>query len=119
MDIVTRSDPMCTVYSKNSKNELLWYKFGHTETRDDDLNPDFVKSFNMNYYFEKHQPLKFEVIDDDGDLNHDLIGEAETSLGFIIGQKGSTLVLDLSIPSSTKSRGKIIIRAETIKESRW
>lgn len=34
---------------------------------DDNLNPDFEKSFYLNYYFEKHQPLKFEVIDDDKD----------------------------------------------------
>ena len=86
MDIVSKSDPMCIVYVKNNRNDPEWYKFDHTETRDDDLNPDFAKSFTFNYYFEKHQPLKFEVIDDDGDLNHDLIGQVETSLGMIVGK---------------------------------
>lgn len=85
MDLISRSDPCCTVYTKNNKKDDVWFKFGHTETRDDDLNPDFAKNFTMNYYFEKHQPLKFEVIDDDGTLNSDLIGVTETSLGFIIG----------------------------------
>lgn len=39
----------------------------------------------MNYYFEKHQPLKFELIDDDGHLDEDIIGSVETNLGTIMG----------------------------------
>jgi hypothetical protein len=30
------------------------------------LNPKFQRSINVIYYFEKHQVLRFDVLDDDG-----------------------------------------------------
>jgi len=51
------------------------------------LNPDFKTTFNVNYFFEKNQNFKFEVIDDDGSGDYDLIGEIETSLGGIMGSR--------------------------------
>jgi hypothetical protein len=86
----------------------------------DNLNPDFEKSFIINYYFEKHQPLKFEVKDGDNSGGKlELIGEAETTLGAIMGAKNQTFMADLTMPGQTKSRGKIIIRGDSIKESNW
>ena len=39
----------------------FYFKFGRTEVIYDNLNPDFVKKFIINYYFEECQKLKFEV----------------------------------------------------------
>jgi len=36
-------------------------QFGRTEVIWDNLNPDFVKKFVMDYFFEEMQKLKFEV----------------------------------------------------------
>lgn len=64
----------------------------------DNLNPDFEKSFLINYYFEKHQPLRFEIMDgDNADGKLQLIGAAETTLGSIIGAKNQTFISDLMI----------------------
>jgi hypothetical protein len=48
----------------------------------DNLNPDFERSFIITYYFERHQPLRFEVMDgDNSGGNFQLIGYAEAPLG--------------------------------------
>lgn len=83
----------------------------------DNLNPDFEKSFIVNYYFEKHQYIKFEVVDGNnvgGTL--DLIGTCETTIGAIVGSKQQTFMGDL-LAGTTTSRGKIIVRADAVKES--
>ena len=62
----------------------------------DNLNPDFEKSFIMGYYFERHQPLKFEIMDgDNGGNNFQPIGTMETTLGGIMGSKNQTFITDL------------------------
>ena len=37
------------------------FQFGRSEVIQDNLNPDFVKKFVMNYFFEESQKLKFEL----------------------------------------------------------
>ena len=39
----------------------MFLQFGRTETIWNNLNPDFVKKFIMQFYFEESQKLKFEV----------------------------------------------------------
>ena len=41
----------------------------------------------VNYNFEKHQKMKFEVVDDDGGGKADFIGQFETSMGEIMGAR--------------------------------
>ena len=54
----------------------------------DNLNPDFEKSFLVNYYFEKHQYIKFEVNDGmNTGGRFEMIGFAETTVGTIVGSK--------------------------------
>ena len=65
MDYFSKSDPVCVVYMKQSKRDLHWVKLGETEQINNNLDPIFVKSFEINYYFEKEQMLKFEVHDVD------------------------------------------------------
>lgn len=55
------------------------------------LNPEFTKTFSVNYFFEKTQYFKFEVVDDDGS-SADMIGCIETTMANIMGAKASTLV---------------------------
>jgi hypothetical protein len=54
----------------------------------DNLNPDFEKSFIIEYYFERHQYIKFEVQDgNNASGNAELIGIIETTVGTIVGSK--------------------------------
>ncbi|KAI0220494.1 Copine-8 [Lamellibrachia satsuma] len=69
-------------------------QFGRTETIRDNLNPDFVKKFVMEYFFEENTKLKFTIIDVDCKAKdvkkHDLLGSAEFTLAELV-RKGSKL----------------------------
>lgn len=54
LDTFSKSDPFCTLFEKGkSKND--WYRIGRTETIDNDLNPDFKRAIDIDFYFEKKQ----------------------------------------------------------------
>lgn len=60
----------------------------------------------------------FEVVDGDNvSGRHDVIGSAETTLGAIVGAKQQTFMAELTKKSESKSRGKLIVRADPVKES--
>lgn len=82
-------------------------------------NPDFEKSFIVNYYFEKHQPVRFVVKDEEGDEVFETIGQIETTLGLIMGSKNQTFFGDLHLEGSKVSAGQIIIKADSVKDSNW
>ena len=86
MDVFSKSDPICILYTKENSNSN-WNKIDQTEKIDNNLNPEFDKFFTLSYFFERQQHLKFEVIDDDGGGKFDMIGSIETTLGHIMGAK--------------------------------
>jgi hypothetical protein len=55
----------------------------------DNLNPNFVKTLDVNFIFEIKQLLKFDVIDVDDEKENsndfDIIGSCETSVGELFG----------------------------------
>jgi hypothetical protein len=63
-DTFSKSDPMVIVYERNDWQDK-YYEIGRTEMISDNLNPDFVKRFQLSYNFETVQRLKFEVWDID------------------------------------------------------
>lgn len=52
-DIIDKSDPYAVVYIKGEKDRK-WVKMGETETKENDLNPNFEKIFTLNYLFERN-----------------------------------------------------------------
>lgn len=114
LDIISKSDPSVTLYELNEKSRK-WLRFGETEVQKDNLNPDFKTFFTVDYSFEKHQKLRFLVLDKDI-TDSEEIGYFETSMGLIMGSRNQTLVADLKHDKSTGKRGQIIIRAEAISE---
>ena len=64
LDILSKSDPVCVMFLKDSKSNS-WQRLGETEMMLNNLNPDFTKSFTIDYYFEKQQDIKFELYDVD------------------------------------------------------
>uniref|UniRef100_A0A674K537 C2 domain-containing protein n=1 Tax=Terrapene triunguis TaxID=2587831 RepID=A0A674K537_9SAUR len=71
----------------------LALQFGRTEVIDNTLNPDFVRKFILDYFFEEKQSLRFDLYDVDSkspDLSkHDFLGQAFCTLGEIVGSAGS------------------------------
>jgi len=51
-------------------------------------NPDFSKSFVVDYTFEQQQPFKFRVFDYDEGSSHDFLGETQINLSQIMGSRG-------------------------------
>ena len=54
LDTFTVSDPQIEVYLKNGKAGS-YSLLGKTECIDNNLNPDFVTTFTVDYFFEKEQ----------------------------------------------------------------
>lgn len=68
----------------------------------------------MNYYFERHQYLKFEVLDGLNSGSDEVIGSIETTLGAIIGSKNQTFTGELRKIGHEKSRGRIILKVDSV-----
>jgi len=67
-----------------------WKRVGMTEVIMDNLNPAWVKSFDVQYHFEKRENFKVEVydVDDMNNLNnfagHDFVGAVEFSVHEVV-----------------------------------
>uniref|UniRef100_A0A671TZL3 Copine VIII n=1 Tax=Sparus aurata TaxID=8175 RepID=A0A671TZL3_SPAAU len=97
------------------------FQFGRTEVIDNTLNPDFVRKFILDYFFEERQNLRFDLYDLDSKSDnlskHDFLGQAFCTLGEIVGSLGSRLEKPLiGIPG--KKCGTIIVRAEELSNCR-
>ena len=57
---------MCVLY-RQAGNQ--WHKIGMTEVIMDNLNPTWIKSFDVQYHFEQRENYKVEIYDID-DFNN-------------------------------------------------
>ncbi|CAO2608709.1 Cpne5 [Lemmus lemmus] len=119
-DMFSKSDPLCVMYTQGMENKQ-WREFGRTEVIDNTLNPDFVRKFIVDYFFEEKQNLRFDLYDVDSkspDLSkHDFLGQAFCTLGEIVGSSGSRLEKPLTgVPG--KKCGSIILSAEELSNCR-
>ncbi|RXM97003.1 Copine-5 [Acipenser ruthenus] len=90
----------------NSERQLFFSslsptpKFGRTEVIENTLNPDFVRKFVLDYFFEEKQNLRFDVYNVDSRSSniskHDFLGQTFCTLGEIIGSKAGRLENNLS-----------------------
>uniref|UniRef100_A0A8C4HHL7 Copine Vb n=1 Tax=Dicentrarchus labrax TaxID=13489 RepID=A0A8C4HHL7_DICLA len=95
--------------------------FGRTEVIDNTLNPDFVRKYILDYFFEEKQNLRFDLYDVDSkspDLSkHDFLGQTFCTLGEIVGSPASRLEKPLGgIPG--KKCGTIVLSAEELSNCR-
>uniref|UniRef100_A0A673CND8 Copine family member IX n=1 Tax=Sphaeramia orbicularis TaxID=375764 RepID=A0A673CND8_9TELE len=98
-----------------------WREFGRTEVIDNTRNPDFVRKFVLDFFFEEKQNLRFDVYNVDSRScnisKHDFLGQTFCTLGEIIGSTGGRLEKTLSgIPG--KKCGIIILTAEELSNCR-
>ncbi|CAL1606073.1 unnamed protein product [Knipowitschia caucasica] len=124
-DTFSKSDPMLVLYTQGVECQQ-WREFGRTEVIDNTLNPDFVRKYILDYFFEEKQNLRFDVYDVDSkspelgkhptDFN-DFLGQVFCTLGEIVGSPGSRLEKPLGgIPG--KKCGSIILSAEELSNCR-
>ncbi|CAL8254979.1 unnamed protein product, partial [Gadus morhua 'NCC'] len=119
-DTFSKSDPLCVLYTQGVETKQ-WREFGRTEVIDNTLNPDFVRKYILDYFFEEKQNLRFDLYDVDSkspDLSkHDFLGQAFCTLGEIVGSPASRLEKSLGgIPG--KKCGSIILSAEELSNCR-
>ncbi|KAG5836109.1 copine-9-like isoform X2 [Anguilla anguilla] len=120
MDTFSKSDPVVVLYVQ-AIGTKEWREFGRTEVIDNTLNPDFVRKFVLDFFFEEKQNLRFDVYNVDSRScnisKHDFLGQTFCTLGEIIGSTGSRLERTLSgIPG--KKCGTIIFTAEELSNCR-
>ncbi|ORX44169.1 Copine-domain-containing protein [Piromyces finnis] len=92
-DTFSKSDPKVFIflekkYYDNNTSTSVWEKIDSTERIKNNDNPEFVKAFYIDYYFEMIQNLRFLVFDMDSDSDewskNDYIGYCERALGDLI-----------------------------------
>ncbi|XP_060050619.1 copine-8 isoform X1 [Erinaceus europaeus] len=115
-DTFSKSDPICVLYVQGVGNKE-WREFGRTEVIDNTLNPDFVRKFILDYFFEERENLRFDLYDVDSKSpnlsKHDFLGQVFCTLGEIVGSQGSRLEKPIvGIPG--KRCGTIILTAEEL-----
>lgn len=120
VDTFSRSAPVVVLYVQGIGTKE-WREFGRTEVIDNTLNPDFVRKFVLDYFFEEKQNLRFDVYNVDSRSSniskHSFLGQTFCTLGEIIGSSGSRLERVLSgIPG--KKCGNIIFTAEELSNCR-
>ncbi|KAM6289043.1 copine-5-like, partial [Aegotheles albertisi] len=109
-DTFSKSDPLCVLYTQRPGSRQ-WREFGRTEVIDNSLNPDFLRKFVLDYFFEEKQNLRFDLYDVDSkssDLSkHDFLGQAFCTLGEIVGSAGGRLEKPLTMGTvTTHARGR-------------
>ncbi len=121
MDYIGKSDPILTLKKHIHGNK--WAEIGRTEVIKNDLNPDFTKSFKLDFIFETKQKFKVEVVDVDNFTTYkgDFLGEAYFELADIVGSLHNMKILKLK-SRKQKSRkqndcGKCIVRLDEVDES--
>ena len=62
LDTFTRTDGMAILYEKKGN---MWQNHGQTEVIMDNLDPEWVKAFDVPYKFEEQQQFKVVVYDID------------------------------------------------------
>ncbi|XP_054464756.1 copine-8 isoform X1 [Anoplopoma fimbria] len=132
-DTFSKSDPLVVLYTQGVECKQ-WREFGRTEVIDNTLNPDFIRKYILDYFFEEKQNLRFDVYDIDSkspDLakhvsediflrfrsSADFLGQVYCTLGEIVGSPASRLEKPLGgIPG--KKCGTIILSAEELGNCR-
>jgi hypothetical protein len=121
LDKTSKSDPRVIVFYQDKRFEdkktvINWIRIGSTETVDDNLNPEFTKSFIFDYYFEYLQNLRFVVLDMDDEAidleDNDYIGYIDLSISDLLSESKSkkcTFKLNSEVPEGMGFKKNMIV----------
>jgi len=141
LDTLSKSDPKIFIFleqqtiDSSGQQVVNWIKVGSTERINDNLNPTFLKSFIIDYYFEMIQKLRFLVFDMDKDTDafnsNDYIGYVEKTIGDLIGSSNNNVysceLLTTSPPNmninckktrKTNKKPTFIVNVEEIQDTK-
>jgi hypothetical protein len=108
LDTLSKTDAYIVIEDLKTKKTF------QTEVVNDDLNPKFTKSFEIEYFFEKKQPLRATVYDKD-DNSSQTIGSVEFTVSDVMGSRRNRLELDLK---AKNKQAKIVIIGEVYSEKK-
>jgi hypothetical protein len=115
MDVVTVTDPFLKLYENRGG---IWFCLGQTEQIDNNLNPDFSKTFVVDFVFETKQVFKVEIYDFDDANSITYIGEQEFELGELAGAKNNAVIAEIKDKKTLKpKRGYVVVRYENVSEN--
>ncbi|XP_069907282.1 copine-9 isoform X4 [Oryctolagus cuniculus] len=105
LDTFSKSDPMVVLYTQ-SRASQEWREFGRTEVIDNTLNPDFVRKFVLDYFFEEKQNLRFDVynVDSKTNISKPVSGRLSRAAGNRNAPRGSTTLLPYGQTPALPSR---------------
>jgi len=108
----------CISISMFIQRDGIYEQIARTEKQTKNLaNPNFKKSFHIEYFFSINQNLKFVIkTSDPHNFSEKSIAEIETTLSVILNAPDSTNIFDLTRASNKgfDLLGKLIIRSEKI-----
>ena len=105
-DVFSHPSHQVVMYTKNSGGN--WSEYGKTESIPETMNPNFVKTFVVDYIFEVQQHVKFLLAHVGHNHNG---GSVETTIGAIVGAKNQTLVLEVK-DEKGENKGKMVFRCD-------
>lgn len=115
MDVLSKSDPYCVIYMKESWQEK-YHEIARTECIQDTLFPEWVKKVIINYNFETIQHIKFEVRDEDDNGTFDMLGTFETTISDLVAFSSRQYVGKLRGPVSRTNYGEIVLVTEEVSD---
>jgi len=126
-DILSKSDPMVSVYERRRGTSDQFNLIGETELIQNNLNPKFTTPIKVDFFFEELQELLFKVYDVDGDAKQNSdgtwkekgnnLGEFTCLLSEIITAKGSMISGKLK-KDGKDYQGTIQVTSEEMAEVR-
>uniref|UniRef100_A0AAQ4P5Z0 Copine Vb n=1 Tax=Gasterosteus aculeatus aculeatus TaxID=481459 RepID=A0AAQ4P5Z0_GASAC len=112
---------LCVLYTQGVETKQ-WREFGRTEVIDNTLNPDFVRKYILDYFFEEKQNLRFDFLCLIPFLSlifffQDFLGQTFCTLGEIVGSPASRLEKPLGGIHGKKC-GTVVLSAEELSNCR-
>ena len=105
IDLAKRGVYTCKVYQKEGEE---WKLLGSTETVSESTTPNFIKAVFIDYFFEKQQLLKFELLNPSN-----CVGLMECTLAQIVTSRRNQLTKNIDMHG--KTFGTMIVTAEEVK----